>query len=152
MDPETGAPTRQLAAATKSFCEQLGIEVSDVSQIAPVVPEAIDQAINAGINKANDRATSRASKVGVGLSSYYPVSYFILSLSFYIFHFNILSMYAFPSLVALGIPRFMNLLLWHCLRTFLQCVYKKSATYLLICKLFLFSRFRSIHYYQLIFQ
>lgn len=63
MDPETGAPTRQLAAATKSFCEQLGIEVSDVSQIAPVVPEAIDQAINAGINKANDRATSRASKV-----------------------------------------------------------------------------------------
>ena len=63
MDADSGAPTEELATQTKEFCGSLGIKVTRSSEIAPAVPEALDQAIKAGIGRANANAVSNATKV-----------------------------------------------------------------------------------------
>eukprot|EP00112_Aurelia_sp_Birch-Aquarium-sp1_P011735 Seg247.5 transcript_id=Seg247.5/GoldUCD/mRNA.D3Y31 product="Retrovirus-related Pol polyprotein from transposon 297" pseudo=true protein_id=Seg247.5/GoldUCD/D3Y31 len=62
MDSDSGAPTEELATQTKEFCANLGMEVTKSSEIAPTVPEALDQAIKAGISRANAKAISNATK------------------------------------------------------------------------------------------
>lgn len=63
MDSDSGAPTEELATQTKEFCANLGITFTKSSEIAPTVPEALDQAIKAGIGRANAIAISNATKV-----------------------------------------------------------------------------------------
>eukprot|EP00794_Sanderia_malayensis_P009864 gene9864-10874_t len=63
MDKDTGGPTSQLSDITKSYCETIGLNVSEVSEIAPTTPEVLDKEIKAGIARANQYAISRAGSV-----------------------------------------------------------------------------------------
>ena len=63
MDSDSGAPTEELATQTKEFCANVGVNVTKSGEVAPTVPEALDQAIKAGIGRANAKAISNATKV-----------------------------------------------------------------------------------------
>lgn len=65
MDPDTGAPMEELTVQTKASCKELGLDVTNVNEIAPDVPEILDKAIKDGIARANTHAVSNAAKVSI---------------------------------------------------------------------------------------
>ncbi len=69
MDPETGGPTPELSPTTKAYCEKLGLNVTQASEIAPLAPEVLDKEIKAGIVRANQYAISRAGTVSFSVFS-----------------------------------------------------------------------------------
>lgn len=68
MDPDTGASTDELPPGAVQYLKQLGLEVKKANEIAPKVPEVLDQAIKGGISKANGSAVSNAAKVKVQIT------------------------------------------------------------------------------------